>query len=87
MNRLNIFLTLLLLSVSCCLSAQSVSGTVTVQARQDLLSVLPPDVAYFMPDFEEASIYFTDGTVSSGKVNICLVDNSIRFIAPRGTLS
>lgn len=64
--------------------SQSVEGTVTVQARQDLLSVLPPDVAYFMPDFEEASIYFTDGTVSSGKVNICLVDNTIRFIAPSG---
>ena len=74
----------MLLSFACSLKAQPAKGTVTVNARQDLLSVLPAEAAYFLTRFEEAVIYFTDGTTSSGTVNICLVDNSIRFIAPAG---
>lgn len=74
----------MLLSFAYSLKAQPAEGTITVNARQDLLSVLPAEAAYFLPRFEEAVIYFTDGTTSSGTVNICLVDNSIRFIAPAG---
>ncbi len=63
---------------------QSIEGTVTVDARQDLLSVLPEEVSYFLPRFEDAYVMFKDGTSSMGKVNICLVDNSVRHINSNG---
>lgn len=77
-----LILTFLLLSAR--VSAQTLDGTVTVGARQDILSVLPENVSYFLPEFEESTVFFNDGTSSTGKVNICLVDNSVRFIQESG---
>ena len=65
-------------------AGQTTMGKVTVNARQDLLSVLPAEAAYFLPQFEDATVFFTDGTASGGRVNICLVDNSVRFIQDSG---
>lgn len=75
---------LILCSAGLTVFSQTVKGKVSVDARQDLLSVLPSEVSYFLPHFEDATVFFTDGKASSGKVNICLVDNSVRFIHSTG---
>lgn len=82
MKKLVILMTVLLLSIGT--SAQTLKGTITVGTRQNILSVLPESVSYFLPEFEESAVFFNDGTSSSGKINICLVDNSIRFIQETG---
>ena len=64
--------------------AQTEEGTVTVKASQDLLKVLPHNVVYLLPEFQEGTVDFTDGTSSSGRINICNIDNSIRFINSTG---
>ena len=75
---------LILCSAGLTAFSQTVKGKVSVDARQDLLSVLPSEVSYFLPHFEDATVFFTDGKASSGKINICLVDNSVRFIHSTG---
>lgn len=82
MKKSVIITAVLLLSVGA--SAQTLDGTVTVGSRQDILSVLPENVSFFLPEFEESTVFFNDGTSSSGIINICLVDNSIRFIQKTG---
>ena len=64
------------------LSAQKIQGTITIQARENLLSKLPAEAAYFLPEFMDATVQSTDGQLSNGRINICLVDNSVRFIQP-----
>lgn len=64
--------------------AQNIDGTATVRARQDMIKVLPGNIVYLMPEFSEGTVDFTDGTSSPGKVNICNLDNSVRFIHSSG---
>ncbi len=77
---------LVLLSLFLPLHAQKtkVQGTVTIKAREDLLKELPAEAAYFMPEFRDATVQFNDGKLSQGRINICLVDNSVRFIEESG---
>lgn len=55
-------------------------GTVTVMARENLLERLPSSVVYIFPQFTDALIFREDGGFSEGRINVCLVDNSIRFV-------
>lgn len=64
--------------------AQEVRGSITIKARENLLNKLPEQVAYFLPWFQMADVVSTDGSLSSGRLNICLVDNSVRFIHTTG---
>lgn len=64
--------------------AEERRGSVTVRTRENLLDKLPGDVLYLFPEFRQADIYRNDGGMSSGVVNVCLVDNSIRFISDNG---
>ena len=66
------------------LSAQDRRGTVEVDSREDLLSALPSDVVYMLPAFTDATVVFASGDSSKGRLNICLVDNSVRFINAAG---
>ena len=66
------------------LSAQDRRGTVEVDSREDLLSALPSDVVYMLPAFTDATVVFASGDSSKGRLNICLVDNSVRFINTAG---
>lgn len=77
------FVALLLLSVST-LFAQNLEGVVRVRNSEDILRKLPTEVAYFMPSFREGMLIYTNGSKSTGLLNICLVDNSIRFINEAG---
>lgn len=80
MRRSLIIIIALILSIQCFSKVQSVRGTVTVMARQNLLERLPSSVAYLLPYFSDAMLLREDGGVSEGKINVCLVDNSIRFV-------
>lgn len=64
--------------------AQTEEGTVTVRAGQDLVKILPHNVVYLLPEFMEGTVDFTDGSSSSGRLNVCCLDNSIRFIHSTG---
>lgn len=78
------FLIIAALTAATMTSAQTVNGTITVRARQDLTKVLPKDIVYLLPDFTDGVVDFTDGTSSSGRINICNIDNSVRFIHSTG---
>ena len=45
---------------------------------------IPEDVFYLMPSFGEGSVYFSDKSPAHGRLNICAVDNSLRFIDDSG---
>lgn len=74
------FLILALLCVNVSAKPRAEKGTVTVLARENLLSKLPSSIAYLFPDFADAVLFREDGGVSEGKINVCLIDNSIRFV-------
>lgn len=82
MKKTVILLTALLTATA--LNAQTTEGTVTVRARQDLVKILPENIVYLLPEFSEGTVDFTDGTSNPGTVNICNLDNSVRFIHSSG---
>lgn len=59
---------------------RSEKGTITVMARENLLEKLPSNLAYLFTDFTDALLFRDDGGMSEGKINVCLIDNSIRFV-------
>lgn len=46
---------------------------------------IPDDVFYLMPSFSEGVIYFRGQNPAQGKLNICAVDNTLRFIDKSGS--
>lgn len=47
-------------------------------------SGLPADALYLMPEFTDGTIYFRGQAPAQGKLNICALDNTLRFIDPSG---
>ena len=45
---------------------------------------IPDEVFYLMPQFGDGMVYFRGQTPAQGKLNICAVDNSLRFIGNDG---
>ena len=45
---------------------------------------IPEDVYYLMPSFGQGMIYFTGQGPAQGQLNICALDNSLRFIDKSG---
>lgn len=45
---------------------------------------IPKDVFYLMPEFQKGSIIYNGKAPSTGTMNICAVDNSVRFIDNSG---
>ncbi len=64
--------------------AQNIEGSITIKARENILTKLPAQAAYLLPAFTDAVVTGRDGSLSSGRVNVCLVDNSVRFITDSG---
>lgn len=50
------------------------------QGRQGI----PDDVYYLMPSFSQGIIYFTGQGPAQGQLNICALDNSLRFLDKSG---
>ncbi len=65
-------------------AAQSRQGKVHAKSRVDLTNKLPKDVAYWFPNFVEAQVFYKDGRQAEGLINVCLLDNTLRFINPQG---
>jgi len=45
---------------------------------------LPPEAYYLMPEFRPGMIYFNGQLPAQGKLNICALDNTLRFIDKSG---
>ena len=45
---------------------------------------LPPEAYYLMPEFKPGMIYFNGSVPAQGKLNICALDNTLRFIDKSG---
>lgn len=71
-------------AVSTSLAAQKIEGSVTATSRDDLLSKLPAEVAYALPEFTSAQIFYINGTRFESVINICNVDNTVRYIDDNG---
>ena len=46
---------------------------------------IPDDVMYLMPSFADGMVYLTGQRPAQGKLNICALDNTLRFIDNKGT--
>ncbi len=75
---------LLLLGMCGVSFAQDIKGSLTAKSREDMLKKLPLDVAYWYPEFAEATVFYNDGTKTTSTLNICVVDNTLRFINKTG---
>lgn len=64
--------------------AQDLRGVVRVGTREDIITKLPDSVAYLLPSFRDGIVVYKNGSTAGGCLNICLVDNSVRFINDRG---
>ena len=69
-----VFLLLALVFAPLALSAQNTAGT-----------GIPYDVYYLMPQFANGYVYIRGQAPAQGKLNICAVNNSLRFINNDGT--
>ena len=84
MKRIFISFALLIASLSTVFAQDVIKGSVIASSREDLLTKLPSEVAYFIPEFTHAYIFYTNGTKFEADLNICLVDNSVRYINEKG---
>ncbi|MBO4743463.1 MAG: hypothetical protein J5533_07505 [Bacteroidales bacterium] len=46
---------------------------------------MPEEVYYLMPSFQNGTVYFHGKSPAQGKLNICAVDNTLRFLDNSGT--
>ena len=53
-------------------------------AQESPSRAIPDDVFYLMPSFSDGMVYFAGQRPAQGKLNICAVDNSLRFMDSGG---
>ena len=51
---------------------------------QEAQGNIPAEVFYLLPEFGEGMVYFTDQGPAQGKMNICAVDQTLRFLDKDG---
>ena len=54
-------------------------------AQEESSHSIPDSVFYLMPAFGDGMVYFNAQPPAQGKLNICALDNRLRFIDPSGT--
>jgi hypothetical protein len=52
---------------------------------QEAKGNIPADVFYLLPEFGQGMVYFSDQGPAQGKMNICAVDQTLRFMDNNGT--
>ena len=52
--------------------------------QEEYVSGLPASVYYMMPSFADGIVYFYNRVPAQGKLNICAVDHSLRFLDKNG---
>lgn len=65
-------------------SPRQTSGSVEIRRGDNLEKKLPSDVLYLLPDFADALVKTTDGSVLSGKINLFIPNHTLRIIAENG---
>ena len=55
------------------------------RAQETTTGRMPDDVFYLMPSFGEGMVYIKGQRPAQGKMNICAVDNTLRFLDKDGT--
>ena len=55
-----------------------------VAAQDKTVNGIPPDVYYLMPSFGKGMVYFSGQAPAQGDLNICALDNSLRFLDKEG---
>lgn len=55
-----------------------------VRAQENASKGVPDDVYYLMPSFGQGMVYLRRQGPAQGKLNICAVDNTLRFIDDKG---
>ena len=53
-------------------------------AQDKTVNGIPPDVYYLMPSFGKGMVYFSGQAPAQGNLNICALDNSLRFLDKDG---
>ena len=51
---------------------------------QEAQGNIPADVFYLLPEFGQGMVYFSDQGPAQGKMNICAVDQTLRFLDSNG---
>ena len=75
---MNTLIKYLLIPVLCAVSAAG-------SRAQESVRGMTPEVYYLMPEFQEGTVYFRGKAPAQGKLNICAVDNTLRFLDNDGT--
>lgn len=57
---------------------------VATRAQETPAKAIPDSVYYLMPVFTDGYVYLRGQMPAQGKLNICAVDNTLRFIGPDG---
>lgn len=55
-----------------------------LQAQESAIKGIPDDVYYLMPSFADGYVYIRGQVPAQGKLNICAVDNSLRYLNDEG---
>lgn len=61
-------------------------GTVEASSRADFLSKIGVATCYTFPEFVKGDVIYNTGLKTSSTLNVCAVDNSVRFLSGRDTL-
>ncbi len=69
--------------ILCAILLAAVSLPIRSQGTAE--KVIPDEVFYLMPAFSDGYVYFRGQAPAQGKLNICAVDNSLRFLDGGGT--
>lgn len=70
-----------LVFTACLMALLSVEG---FAQDQKYIDGIPADVYYLMPDFADGIVYFYSQAPAKGKLNICAVDQTLRFMDKDG---
>ena len=62
-----------------CLALMVQAGAMA-QENDKTIGGIPVDVYYLMPEFGDGMVYFSGQRPAEGKLNICAVDNTLRFM-------
>ena len=68
----------LILLSACCLP-------LALYGQEKAVKDIPDEVFYLMPSFTQGTVYFHGQSPAKGKLNICAVDQSLRFLDDNGT--
>ena len=52
---------------------------------QEAQGNIPAEVFYMLPEFGQGMVYFSDQGPAQGEMNICAVDQTLRFLDEKGT--